>query len=877
MKGLLLFTSLLGFAANTFAADPPVEKKVYHTKHINPHAPVIDGRLDDPVWEKAEWATDFTQREPNDGAAPYQPTAFKIVYDEKNLYVGVRAYDNEPDKIVRRITRRDQFEGDWVEINIDSYFDHRTGFSFTINAAGVKGDEAISSDGDNWDANWNPVWFGEVSIDQEGWNAELRIPLSQLRFGDKDEHTWGIQVQRRLFRKQERSVWQYIPQNTPGWVSFFGELQGLKGIKPARRLELLPYSVASSRQFKEIPGNPFATGELNKLSGGLDAKIGVTSDLTMDVTVNPDFGQVEADPSEVNLTAFETFFAEKRPFFIEGQDILDYKLAGGDGSFSNDRLFYSRRIGRSPYGYPSLNNGEYTKVPENSSIAAAAKITGKTKNGISIGILDAVTDKEEAEIDNLGLRRFEVVEPRTNFFVSRVQKDFNKGVSAIGGMFTATHRDLAGSQLNELNRAAYSGGIDFRHQWHNRTYYIEGLTVFSNIRGDKAAIQTAQLSSRRYYQRPDADYLEYDPNRTSLTGHGGNLSLGRGGNHALRLNFGLTWRSPGLELNDLGFVRQADRVMQSAWAGYRITKPFAIFNRLNVNLNQWQGWNFGRETVFKGGNINGGGQLKNYWYIWGGVGREGENLATTALRGGPALRTPGLWSQWFDLGTDQRKAVQVGVFGYNNWKDDGDSRYHEIGLSSSFRPFKALAIRFNPFYNINKDDLQYVNTLATNGGERYIFGRLDQKTLGITLRFDYSVTPNLSLQYYGQPFVSAGKYAQFKRITSPRAEGYKDRFQTYANEIKLDESTGVYNVDENLDGAADYAFDQPDFNFQQFRSNFVMRWEYFPGSTVFLVWSQGRTGFEPNGEFSFRNNVRDLFNVFPENVFLIKLNRWFSL
>jgi len=298
---------------------------------------------------------------------------------------------------------------------------------------------------------------------------------------------------------------------------------------------------------------------------------------------------------------------------------------------------------------------------------------------------------------------------------------------------------------------------------------------------------------------------------------------------------------------------------------------------LNVNLNQWSGWNFGRESVFKGGNINGGGQLKNYWFIWGGIGREGENLATTALRGGPALRTPGLWSNWFDLGTDERKAVQVGVFGYNNWKDNGDSRYHEIGLSSSVRPFKALAIRLNPFYNINKDDLQYVNTLAASGGERYIFGRLDQKTLGVTLRLDYSVTPNLSLQYYGQPFVSAGKYAQFKRITAPRADRYADRFQTFSNEIKFDEQQGAFTVDENLDGAADYSFGKPDFNFRQFRSNFVMRWEYIPGSTLFLVWSQGRTGFEPNGEFSFRNNVRDLFNVFPENVFLIKLNRWFSL
>ncbi|MGH7598240.1 MAG: DUF5916 domain-containing protein [bacterium] len=883
MMRKLLLPGFLFFAATIAAAQTPVEKKIYHAKHINPHPPVIDGRLDDPVWEKVEWATNFTQREPNDGAAPSHQTAFKILFDEKNLYVGVRAYDSEPDKIVRRVTRRDQFDGDWVEINIDSYFDHRTGFSFTLNAAGVKGDEAISNDGDNWDVNWNPVWFSEVSIDQEGWIAEMRIPLSQLRFGDKEEQVWGIQMQRRFFRKQERSVWQYIPQNTPGWVSFFGELHGLKGIHASRRLELLPYSVGSTRQFKRELGNPFATGEINKLSGGLDAKVGVTSDLTLDMTVNPDFGQVEADPSQVNLTAFETFFAEKRPFFIEGQNILDYRLAGGDGPFSNDRLFYSRRIGRAPHGYPDLKDDEqgkeYAKVPENASIAAAAKLTGKTKSGISIGILDAMTDEEEAEIDFSRQRRKEIVEPRTNFFVGRVQKDFNKGTSAIGGMFTATHRDLSNAQLNYLNRAAYSGGIDFRHQWHKRTYYIEGLSVFSHIRGDRQAIEAAQLSSQRYYQRPDADYVEFDPNRTSLSGHGGNLSIGRGGNSKLRLNFSTTWRSPGLELNDAGFLRQADRIMQSAWAGYSINKPTFVFNRLNINWNQWWGWNFGGETVFKGGNINGGGQLKNYWGIWGGIGREGAELATTALRGGPALRVPGQWNQWYELGTDDRKAVRFSVFGFNSWKDEGDTRFHEIGISSSFRPFKALAIRLNPFFNINKDDMQYISTPidSVTQADRYIFGRLSQKTLGVTLRFDYSLTPNLSIQYYGQPFVSAGKYDQFKRITSPRADRYQERFQIFADEAQFNAAKGEFNIDENLDGNTNYRFGKPDFNFRQFRSNLVVRWEYIPGSTLFVVWSQGRTGGESNGEFSFRDDLRDLFRVFPDNVFLVKLNRWFSL
>jgi hypothetical protein len=857
-------------------ATPP--KKVYHTKHVNPHPPVLDGKLDDPIWEKLEWATDFTQREPDDGKPPSQQTSFKITYDDKNLYVGIRAHDREPEKIVRRVTRRDQFDGDWVEINIDSYFDHRTAFSFTINAAGVKGDEAISNDGDNWDTNWNPIWFAAVGIDNEGWIAEMRIPFNQLRFAsDKEEQVWGIQVMRRNFRKQERSVWQHIPQNSPGWVSLFGELHGLKGVKSAHRIEVLPYAVTSARRFEEEAGNPFATGATNKFSGGLDAKLGVTSDLTMDVTVNPDFGQVEADPSQVNLTAFETFFEEKRPFFIEGNSILDYRLAGGDGPFSNDRLFYSRRIGRAPHLYPALNAGEFAKAPDNTSIAAAVKLTGKTQGGVSIGLMDALTDEEEAEIDLSGQRRREIVEPRTNFFIGRLQKDFNKGQSAIGGMFTATHRDLSNAPANDLTRAAYSGGIDVRHQWHNRTYYLEGLAVMSQIRGDASAISAAQTASQRYYQRPDADYVEFDPNRTSLSGHGGNLSLGRGGNSPLRINLGATWRSPGLELNDAGFLRQADRIMQHSWAGYRITNPFAIFNRLNINLNQWRGWNFGGETVFKGGNINGGGQLKNYWFVWGGLGREGEDLATTALRGGPALRLPAQWNQWFNFQSDQRKAIQVGMFAFNSWKDEGDTHSHEVGLQSTFRPMNAMSLRVNPFYSLNYDDLQYVGTVERDGASRYLFGRINQKTLGVTLRLDYSITPDLTVQFYGQPFVSAGKYSHFKRITSTRAERYEDRFQTFGNELSYDENSAAYGVDESGDGAADYFFGKPDFNFRQFRSNLVVRWEYSPGSTAFLVWSQGRTGFDGSGEFSFRDDVKNLFEVYPDNVFLIKLNRWFSL
>lgn len=878
MRKMLLLPLSIVFAMRLFAGTSDIPKRVYLAKYTNPHPPVIDGRLDDLVWKKVEWQGDFTQREPDDGAAPSQKTAFRVVFDKKNLYIGIRAYDTEPDKIVRRVTRRDRFDGDWVEINIDSYFDQRSGFSFTINAAGVKGDEYISNDGDNWDSNWDPVWFGQVAIDGQGWTAEIKIPFSQLRFANKDEHVWGLQVQRRVFRKEERSVWQYIPQNSGGWVSYFGELRGLKGISASRRVEILPYGVSDLRRFPKENGNPFATGGETNFSGGADAKLAVTSDLTLDVTINPDFGQVEADPSEVNLTAFETFFSEKRPFFIEGQNILDYKISSGDGSFGNDQLFYSRRIGRAPQAYPNLNSDEFAEVPDNTSIITAMKLTGKTRSGLSIGILDAVTQRESAHIDLNGQRRNETVEPLSNYFVGRLQKDYNEGNTSIGGMFTALHRNLSEPQLKFLNRSAYSGGIDFRHQWDNKTYWLEAKTAFSNIRGDQEAIVRAQTASQRYYQRPDADYVTLDSSRTSLSGHGGLINFGRGGNHNLRMSVGALWRSPGLELNDLGFLRQADRIMQWTWVGYRWNKPFGIFRSLRLNFNQWAGWNFGREMIFKGGNINGGGQFKNYWFFWGGVNREGSNLSTSALRGGPALKSPGAWNNWYNLSTDSRKNVQLGFGGFNSWSDEGGSRTNNFRFSVRLRPKDAVQLRINPFYTFRKRDLQYLATQNFNGEDRFLFGRIAQKTLGITIRLDYSITSNLSIQYYGQPFISAGQYSQLKRITDSRANAYADRFQVFADdEVQFNADDGLFEFDEDGDGSTDYSIDNPDFNFRQFRSNLVVRWEYHPGSTLFLVWTQERNGFENDSHFSFSKDLGNLFRDDATNVFLVKVSRWFSL
>lgn len=853
------------------------QKRVYNTKRINPRPPVIDGHLNEPVWNSVEWEGDFIQHEPYEGKEPSQQTAFKILYDDKNVYVGIRAYDSEPEKIDRRLSRRDEMGGDIVGIQFDSYFDKRTAFTFIINAGCVKCDGIFTNDGENEDFSPDPIWYVKTNIDEQGWTAEMAIPLSQLRFGNQDNQVWGLQVARFLWRKEELSLWQFVPKDAPGWVHQFGELHGITGIKPSRRIELLPYTVGQLERMEEEEGNPFIPGHDEKADIGLDGKIGITSDLTMDFTINPDFGQVEADPSVVNLTAFETFYEEKRPFFIEGKNILDYRIMMGDGDLSNDNLFYSRRIGKPASYEPDTEDDEYMRMPEHSSILGAMKLTGKTKSGVSIGIMDAVTARERATIDLNGQRRQETVEPMTNYFLGRLQKDFRGGATTIGGIVTNTYRDIRDEDLEFLNRNALTGGFDFQHQWKERSYFVTLKTVFSQIRGSEEALVEAQRSSQRYYQRPDADHVTLDSSRTAMSGHGGSLFFGKTGSGHLNFVIGGTWRSPGLELNDMGYLREADLILQFTWMGYRWWEPFSIFRSFNINFNQWSGWNFGKDHILDGGNVNFHIQFKNYWNFGSGIGYNSELLSTHALRGGPSMLLPPRWNSWIYMNSDSKKTFQFGLNCSGSWNDEGYSRFYGIRPSVTWRPNNTVSLSINPFYNINKDDLQYIDTIE-NGEDRYIFGRIDQKTLGLVLRLNYTITPTLTIQYYGQPFVSAGKYTRLKRITNPRAEAYGGRFHTFADEeIAYDPDDEIYSVDEDVDGTVDYTFDFPDFNFRQFRSNLVIRWEYTPGSTIYLVWSQSRTGDEATGNFSFRNDMRELFDVYPHNVFLIKINRWFSL
>ncbi len=869
---LLVLLSILCGQVLTAQEKPNVEKRSYTTKAVSAEeAPIIDGLINEKSWDTVEWTSDFMEHEPDENTLPSEPTKFKVVYDKKYLYFAFRCYDKDPKGIVKRMSRRDGFEGDFVEINIDSYNDKRTGFSFTASVSGVKGDEFISENGNNWDSSWNPIWYLATHIDNEGWTAEIKIPFSQLKFGKSKEQVWGLQATRRYFRAEERSNWQRIPVDAPGWVSEFGELRGLIDIEPQKQLEIQPFVVSQINTYPKEEGNPFRDGQDFKINGGLDAKVGITNDLNLDLTINPDFGQVEADPAAIALDGFQIFFEERRPFFVENKNIFNFRFADGQ-----DNLFYSRRIGRSPQGYPNVSNS-FVKIPDNSTILGAAKFSGKTKSGWSIGVLESVTDKEFAKIATGTDRSKEQVEPLTNYTVARVQKDFNNKNSYIGGMFTGTNRKLT-DNLTFLREAAYTGGIDFKHNWNNRKYYVTGNFVGSNVQGSKDAITRTQMSLTHLFQRVDAGHVSVDPDRTSLTGTGGKLEAGKSSEGNWRYYGLLVWRSPELELNDIGFLRQADEIREYGILTHQTLKPFGQFRKIFTRFEQFSSYdfegNFNRMQYSLMSNIN----LKNNWNLNAQVVYKPRIYSNTSLQGGPRFRYSEEFFRYINFGSDYRKK-----FGYYGgvYLSEGKNRsftYAEFDWGFTYRPMNAFTITLSPNYTINTTKTQYVTQTDFNADTRYITANLVQRTLVASLRLDYSINPNLTIQYYGQPFISKGKYTAFNRVTNPKAKYYGDRTSRFMpNQITFDNVNNSYAVDEDANGTTDYSIANPDFSFVQFRSNLVVRWEYIPGSEIFLVWSQGINGDASTKADLFEGLNAQILGRKPENIFLVKATYRFVL
>jgi hypothetical protein len=878
MKPVFPLAFLILFFNIAVGQEVPAAKRQYQAIKLVHQAPLIDGKLDEPFWQTGQKAGQFVQSQPYENKQPSQKTEFAITYDDNNLYVGFWAYDSSPDSISRRLTRRDNLEGDMVGIDIDSYFDKRTSFGFYVSASGVKMDMLTSNNGMSEDVTWDPNWYVATSINSQGWTAEMRIPLSQLRFSDKENRVWGINAYRSLFRKDELSMWQFIPRTSPGSVYLYGELTGVNNVKPKKQIDLTPYVVSSGEKYEKEEGNPYATGKDFKYSGGLDAKIGVTNNLTVDLTVNPDFGQVEADPSQVNLTAFETFFAEKRPFFVEGRNILSMPLMLGDGDLANENLFYTRRVGRRPQRYPSLTDGEYTRVPEFSRILGAAKISGRTENGWSVGLLESVTAQENAEISFNGETRSETVEPLTNYLIGTLKKDMNEGNTVISGMVTSTNRKLDNLTINDLHSGAYTAGVDFTQLFKDKSYMLMIKTYVSQVVGSPTAITQTQMSSARYYQRPDVTHVHLDTTRTSLSGNGGTLFFGKLGNSPLSWGGFLSWKTPGVELNDVGYMRSADNILPIFFASYRFTKPFGIFRSISLNTDQWTSFDFGLNYQGYGGDFSVNTSFKNLWNAGLGFNWNTESLETSLLRGGPAFITPAAIRYFGFLGTDTRKKLSFKVTGSGSRESKGHGESAQVVLAVNYKPINALSISLAPNFSTSFSNLQYIQETSYGEEPRYIFGYINQKVLGLSVRFDLTLSPTLTIQYWGQPFMASGLFSKLKFVTDPVAGQYGDRFQDYtADQLSCYQADGYCDVDENLDKIVDYTVEYPDFNMKEFKSNLVVRWEYRPGSALYLVWSQGRSGYDAYGDFSFGRDFRSLTDIKPRDILLVKFSYRFGL
>jgi hypothetical protein len=847
----------------------------------------IDGKLNEAAWATAVPATDFTESYPNVGAKPKDPTEVRVLYDDDALYVGVRMYDSDPKLIAAQLARRDAsgIYSDWLHLMIDSYHDRRTSFRFSVNPRGVQKDVLEFNDIGGEDLNWDAVWEVATAVDSAGWTAEYRIPFSQLRFGAVPkgvERVWGIQIMRDIARRNERDSWSPWKQTDPGFVSFEGDLTGIVDIPTPHRLEVMPYVSAKLTRAPGDPANPFYRANDTKPSVGADLKYGLPSGLTLTGTVNPDFGQVEVDPAVVNLSAYETFFPEKRPFFVEGGNFFNIGTINGGPSYGSQQIFYSRRIGRAPERFP---DAQFVDAPDATTILGAGKITGKV-GPWSVGVLNAVTAEENARIlDVDNVKTSTPVEPLSNYFVGRVAHDFRDGNTIVGVGGTAVNRDLSEPVFKDLLRSSADvGSLDFEHRWDKRLWQLTGAFAESRINGSQSVIESAQTSSARYYQRPDADYLSLDPTANSLSGYSAKLGLNKSGTWS--------WNStaqavnPGFEVNDLGFMGRVDYLNVGSSASYNNFTPGKLLRGYSLSAGTNHAWNYGGDKIwtsyFNQATLN----FNNLWSAYAGTEFDPGDIDDRLTRGGPLGRQPTQWNLWSQVTTDPRKTVSYNASG-SYWADVDGGFLKDISVGFDIRPSSSIHVTVSPDLTLFHNTIQYVRAAtdplatATYGG-RYVFGNIYQTTLSATTRVEWTLTPLLSFQLYAQPFASAGRFNNFKELAKPGTRDYLVYGRDNASTIGrvTDATSGKtlsYTVDPDGPGAAPaFSIDNPDFRTHSLRGNAVVRWEYRPGSALFFVWQQERSDFLPyEGDFRTGLDTREIFGR-PSNVFLVKATYWFA-
>lgn len=842
----------------------------------------VDGKLDEPAWAKADVADKFTERDPEEGKPVSERTEVRVLIGDDALYVGARLYDKEPGKIRRRLVRRDEdLSSDFFALLLDSYHDHLTTYRFRVNPAGSYDDAYIDSRG-NSDFSWDPVWEVHTTIDSLGWTAEMEIPLSQLHYSPGSDCVFGIQMRRWIDRKQELAEFSFVPKKETSDASRYGNLVNLGQLPSPKHLEILPYSLAKAHYHKVDAGDPFQNGSDRVGSLGADLKYGLTSNLTLNATVNPDFGQVEVDPAVVNLSAFETFFPERRPFFIEGADLFRFGVTRSYNYFNTTLPFHARRVGRTPSLTLSGANYGFVNAPSQTTIDAAVKMTGKTKKGWSIGFLDALTSEEHARfVDTLGVEQKNSVEPLTNYTVARLNRELQNGNTVVGGILTGVVRDLNDPTLESMLRSdAFVGGLDFTRYWRKRSYSLDGFVAGSYIKGSASAIDRAQRSSARYYQRPDATHINYDPTRTSLAGGATQLSLNKiGGEHWVGSLTYQDW-SPGFEINDIGFLSGVDSRGYSTLALYKQNKPGKILRSWDAFAFTNQSTNHAGDLTYQGYETQGEWTFSNYWWGNSRISWYPTAFDDRLTRGGPMARIPN-GARWnLTIGSDTRKNLQFNGQANYMWNDAGGHAQTYTPVVS-IHPSPSVFVQVSPTISKTRDMAQYVATLddptATRTFDaRYVFGTLNQTSVSLDTRLNWTFTPKMSLQLYLQPFVVSGLYKDIKELREPRTYEF-DVYGKQAGTVTRDPD-GTYQIDPDGAGpAAPFAVGNPDFNFRSLLGNAVLRWEYRPGSTLFFVWQQNRGETQPFGDFDFSRDFRALLKNGPENIVAVKATYWLGI
>ncbi|HEY4245111.1 MAG TPA: DUF5916 domain-containing protein [Kofleriaceae bacterium] len=835
----------------------------------------IDGKLDEPAWAAAPQHTGFSQRFPKDQAKPTYETTFAVLFDDDAVYVGVWCDDPEPARIRRFLTRRDnESPSDEVAVAIDSYRDRRTAYMFELNAAGVQIDELLYDDV-NSDTSWDAVWTGDTAVTAKGWTAEFRIPLSQLRFpGDVDAQQWGFQVIRAIGRNGEQDTWSPWPRNGPAIVSKFGDVTGIEKLRRQRRLELLPYVLGGVDLAPVDTGDPVNHHVNGRYNAGLDIKYGLGPAFTISATINPDFGQVEADPSVFNLSGSEIFFAEKRPFFLEGSDLFHMFIGNNDGG--PEGAFYSRRIGAAP-PLPDTSY-DYVHAPQTTAIYGAAKLTGK-QGPWSVGVLDAVTGPESEDVAyDDGTIAHPTAEPLTNYMIARVKRDFRDGKSSVGVSATAVDRKLDGTGLEgTLRDQAYTAGASFDHRWDNNAWEAHMQLLGSWVHGSRDAITALQEDMVHLYQRPDMTDHSLDPNRTSLAGDGFKLKIGRIGDVPhWRYGFGTDMRSPGLELNDAGFQTSSDRMTPFLFGEYHDNDPGETLLNYNINADVYSVMSWEPRVEDLGLESNTNIQFANFWSMYAYTNFDRARWLMSVMRGGAPLREDTHYYGVISLTSDTRKVVYVNATiaaGHTPKEDEIDG---ELDLGVTVQARSNLDVYAGPTVSWRNDPLQYIDQEPDETGKiHYIFGRIDQTTAAMTVRANWTFSPHLTLQVYAQPFITAGAYSELKDIDHPDAADYHDRYHLLTSrDVTYNPDDGDYHASYH----GGYAFAKPDFAFRQLRSTVVLRWEYRPGSTIFAIWSHGRTSeLDGEGHFELSRDLRGLADADQENVFMVKANYWFGL